>query len=243
MSKILVIGDVHEPVSHPGYLAFCKDLYEAWDCDRVVFIGDIVDWHGISFHAAHPDCPGPNDEYELSLEKVQKWAKAFPKADVCIGNHDERIVRLAATVGIPARFIRNYQDTWQTPGWNWRYEHNIEDVHYFHGTGNGGKYPAANCVTKMLMSCVMGHIHTAAGVKWFANPTKRIFGMDTGCGIDDRAMQFAYGKHMKQRSVLGAGVVIDGMPYHEIMPIGTKEKYHRSKFEKKGVHKKKPFKQ
>ena len=36
--KVLVIGDCHEPVSHPGYLAFCQDLYADWDCDQVVFM-------------------------------------------------------------------------------------------------------------------------------------------------------------------------------------------------------------
>lgn len=230
MAKTLVIGDIHEPVSHPGYLSFCQDLYEAWSCDSVVFIGDIVDWHSISFHARHPDAPGPDDEYQLALEKVQKWYEAFPKARVCIGNHDERIIRLAASVGIPSKFIRDYAETWHTPGWDWRTEHVVDDVYYFHGTGNGGTYPAPNAVKKMLMSVVLGHNHTAAGIKWFANPNRRIFGMDTGCGIDDKAYAFAYGQHMKQRSVLGAGVVLDGVPYHEIMPIGDGEPYHRSNF-------------
>jgi len=89
---------------------------------------------------------------------------------------------------------------------------------------------AANCVAKLLMSVVLGHNHTAGGVKWFVNPHRRIFGMDVGCGIDDTSMAFAYGRHMKQRSVLSAGVVLDGIPYHEIMPCGPGEPYHRSNF-------------
>ena len=230
-ARVLVIGDIHEPVARPGYLEFCKDLYKKWDCDTVVFIGDIVDWHGISFHAKHPDAPGATDEYTLALDKVQRWYKAFPKAYVCIGNHDERVVRLASSVGIPSKMLRDYSDVWNTPGWTWGTEFTIDDVYYFHGTGNGGMYPAANVVKKVLMSVVIGHNHTAAGVKWFANPTRRIFGLDTGCGIDDKAYAFAYGKHMKQRSVLGAGIVLNGkQPYHEIMPIGPGEAYHRSNF-------------
>ena len=43
--------------------------------------------------------------------------------------------------------------------------------------------------------------------------------MDTGCGIDDKQHAFAYGKHMKRKSVISCGVVIDGMPYHEMCPI------------------------
>ena len=82
----------------------------------------------------------------------------------------------------------------------------------------------------MLMSVVQGHIHTASGIKWTANPQRRIFGMDTGCGISDKQMAFAYGRHMKKRSILSAGVILDGIPYHEVMPIGPGEKYHHRRF-------------
>ena len=46
--------------------------------------------------------------------------------------------------------------------------------------------------------------------------------MDSGCLIDVDAWQFAYGKHMNKKPILSCGVVLDGIPYHEIMPI---EKY------------------
>lgn len=231
--RVLIIGDIHAPCSHPGYLPFCKDLQSKYRCDKVMFIGDIVDFHGISFHAHQPDAPGPLDEYELAYEKVQQWHTAFPTAKVCIGNHDERVIRLAESVNIPAKFLRDYKDVWGTPKWEWGYEHVVDDVYYFHGTGNGGVHPAFNAMKKMLMSVVMGHIHQAAGIKWAANPQRRIFGMDTGCGIDDKAYAFAYGRHTRQRSMLSAGVVLDGIPYHEIMPCGAGEKYHKSKFERR----------
>lgn len=229
MARVLYIGDVHEPVSHPGYLPFCRDLRDKHRCDQVVFIGDVVDWHAVSFHAHHPDAPGPKDEYELAKAGVEKWYKAFRRASVCIGNHDERLIRLAETVNIPSKFIRDYSDIWNTPQWKWDTEFIIDDVYAYHGIGSGGMHPAFNSSGKMLMSVVQGHIHTAAGIKWRCNPTRRIFGMDTGCGIDDKALAFAYGKHNKTRSVLGAGVVLDGIPYHEVCPIGPGEKYHRSK--------------
>ena len=54
--------------------------------------------------------------------------------------------------------------------------------------------------------------------------------MDTGCGIDNAAYQFAYGKHTKQKPVLSAGVVLDGVPYHEVMPIGRGERYSKENY-------------
>jgi len=232
MSRVLVIGDIHAPVAHSGYLAFCQDLHEEWDCNRVVLIGDVVDHHAISFHARNPNCPGPNDEYTLTRECIQYWNRAFPRADVLIGNHDERVLRLAESVNIPAVYIRDFADIWGTTHWKWRYEHIIDGVYYFHGTGQGGIHPAWNVAGKMLMPVVMGHCHSRAGVKWRANPLQRIFSVDVGCGIDVDAYQFAYGKHIKERPILSAAVILDGVPYHEIMPCGGKEKYHKSRFKK-----------
>ena len=230
MARVLAIGDIHAPVAHPGYLAFCRDLRDQHKCDHVVSIGDVIDWHAISFHTRHPEAPGPKDEYELALGHVARWNRAFPKATVTIGNHDERIVRVAEEAGIPQQFIRDYPEIWRTPKWAWVNEAVIDDVYYFHGTGTGGIHPAFNSMGKMLMSVVQGHIHSAAGIKWLANPTRRVFGMDTGCGIDDKAYAFAYGKNQKVRSMISAGVVLDGVPFHHICPIGPGEKYHRSKF-------------
>lgn len=230
MARVLVVGDIHEPVSHPGYLSFCRDLHDAWDCDSVVLIGDVVDWGAISFHTKHPEIPGPLDEFELARAQIRKWYRAFPQARVCLGNHDYRPIRVAAANGIPAGLLRDFKGLWQTPGWSWKDDHIVDHVYYFHGTGVGGIHPAYNSMQKMLMSTVQGHIHQAAGVKWCANPHQRIFGMDTGCGIDDKAAAFAYGQALRRRSMLSAGVVLDGVPYHEIMPCGRGEKYHRSKF-------------
>jgi hypothetical protein len=157
--------------------------------------------------------PGPKDEFELAFKCLQKWYKAFPKATICLGNHDRRIVRLAESVNIPARWIREYGDGWKTPNWKWVDEIVIDDVLYEHGNGQGGSmYPAFNKTKGMGMSCVIGHHHSAGGVKWLVNPLRRTFGLDTGA------------------SVLSAAIVIDGVPQHIIMPCGPGEKYHDSKF-------------
>ena len=166
MSRVLTIGDIHEPVSHPGYLQFCQDLYYEWNCDTVVWIGDVSDFQAISFHAANPMCPGPDDEYTLAKQKIQKWYKAFEhakKKKICIGNHDERVIRLAESVNIPSKFLRDYKEIWKTPKWEWDHEHIIDGVYYFHGTAMGGVHPAWNAAAKMLMPVVMGHLHSRSG--------------------------------------------------------------------------------
>lgn len=229
-SRVLVIGDIHEPVAHPGYLAFCKDLAAHWDPTKIVFIGDVVDHHGISFHAKNPDCPGPRDEMGQAARGIARWYKAFPKAQVMIGNHDERVYRLAASVGIPSRFIRPYAEVWETPGWDWKYETMIDNVRYTHGTGTSGIRPAALMAVQTALSTVIGHVHHAAGYQWGAGPKHRLFGMDTGCGIDCEAAAMAYGRDFVKKPMLGAGLILDGDPFHFAMKCAEGERYNRRRF-------------
>lgn len=227
----LVIGDLHEPVSHPAYLRFCLDVADKVDPDRIVFIGDVVDHHACSFHAKHPHCPGPADELELMREGVQKWNAHFPKATVTIGNHDERPERLAAAAGIVSDWLNTYNKVFGIKGWDWVEEITLDDVYYFHGTGFSGMHPAYNAMRNMGMSCVMGHTHSNFGVKYMTNPKKLMFGMDVGCGVDRHAHAMAYGKHLKRKPVVGCGVVHGSACAHTIpMDISRGSKYHRSNF-------------
>ena len=113
--NILVIGDLHEPFCLEGYLDWCIEQYHAWNCNHVIFIGDIIDSHGFSYHEPDPDGMSAGNELKLAISKIQKWYKAFPSADVCIGNHDRMAARKAMTGGIPAAWIRSYNEVLGTP--------------------------------------------------------------------------------------------------------------------------------
>jgi len=227
----LIIPDLHEPCARKGALPFCRDIRRKYKIGKIIFIGDVTDHHNVSFHARHPDMPGPKDEFDLAYKAVQKWYKAFPDAIVVKGNHDRRVIRLAESVNIPTKFLRDFKDVWNTPGWKWVDDYLHKGVYYNHGDGStSGLYPAFNLVRKMGLSCVTGHFHSCAGVKYLVNPLQRMFGMDVGCLIDDKAMAFAYGIRTKIRSALSVGVIIDGIPQVVPMPVGRGEKYHDSRF-------------
>ena len=49
-SNVLVIGDLHEPFCLDGYLDFCIEQQKKWNCDKVIFIGDVIDNHYASYH-------------------------------------------------------------------------------------------------------------------------------------------------------------------------------------------------
>lgn len=235
MSTVGIIGDSHIPFVHPAYKAFIADTFDKFGVGIKVHIGDVVDNHALSFHPKNPNGHSAKDEYDLAAETVTDWKKTFRKMKVCIGNHDARQFRLASGSGIPDLYVKSYKEVWATPGWNWQLEHTIDGVLYEHGTGSSGKDAAFNRAVGQRCSVVIGHVHCYAGVKYHSNPFSRIFGLNVGCGIDIGSYAFDYGKMFVVRPILGCGIVIDGdQGIFVPMPCGRGERYHRSRFTKKG---------
>jgi len=71
--RILVIGDIHAPFVLKGYLDFCKDTYAKYNCNQVIFIGDIIDNHYSSYHEADPDGMGGADELAYAISVIADW--------------------------------------------------------------------------------------------------------------------------------------------------------------------------
>ena len=202
--RILVIGDIHAPFELDGYFEFCQETYAKYNCNQVIFIGDIIDNHYSSFHVSDPDGMGGGDELDYAIKDVQKWIKAFPHADVCIGNHDRIIMRKAFDSQIPKRWIKSYNDVLGTD-WNWVERIVYDGVQYVHGEGGTARTKSKND----MMSTVQGHIHTQAYVEWAVGRNFKVFGMQVGCGVDGGSYAAAYAKNFKKQAI-GCGVVIGG---------------------------------
>ena len=214
--NILIIGDLHLPFCLDGYLDWCLEQHETFNCNQVVFIGDIIDSHGFSYHEPDPDGMSAGNELKLATEQVKEWYNAFPYADVCIGNHDRMASRKAMTGGIPAAWIRSYNEVLGTPNWNWVESVIYDDVLYEHGEGGQAQSKAK----KNLMSSVCGHTHTEAYCKWCGGKRFRGFGMQVGCGVDADTYAAAYAKNFKRQSIGCSVVLNDGtLPINLLMPL------------------------
>ena len=212
--NVLVIGDLHLPFTLEGYLEHCIKVYKKYNCDTVVFIGDILDLHFTSYHETSTEGYGATQEHDLSVEMLRKWYKAFPKAYVTIGNHDALIYRKAMSAGISKRWIQNYSQVLGTPGWEWVTDVVIDDVLYTHGTTNAYTKAKQN-----LMSTVQGHLHSQAGIQFYVGAKSRIFGFQIGCGVDMKSYAMEYGRNFP-KPVISCGVVIEGLhPYLEVMDL------------------------
>jgi len=107
--RILFIGDLHEPFCLDGYLQHCIDTYKNYNCNQVVFAGDVIDNHYSSYHEPDPDGMGAGSELDYAIKRLKKWHEAFPLADVCIGNHDRIVARKAFSAGLSNRWLKDYK--------------------------------------------------------------------------------------------------------------------------------------
>lgn len=204
--NVLVIGDLHLPFCLDGYLEHCIAMYKQYKCNEVVFIGDIIDNHASSYHETDPDGMSAGEELSLAIEQVKGWYKAFPKATVCIGNHDRLIMRKAYSSGLSQHWIRSYSEVLGVPGWDFVESIEIDDVLYIHGEGGTAERKSKS----EMQSTVQGHLHSECYVKWSVGSRFKVFGMQVGCGIDHKKYAFAYAKAGKKPAI-ACGVVLKGL--------------------------------
>ena len=213
--NILVIGDLHEPFCLDEYLSFCKQQYEEFGCNEVIFIGDIIDNHYSSYHETDADGLGGKDELEFATKRIQGWYKTFPVATVIIGNHDRIIMRKAQTSSIPSAWIRDYKEVLKVPNWVFVDRKVIGDIQFIHG--EAGK--AESKSKSDLMSTVQGHYHTEAYVKWFVGANYKIFGAQTGCGVDHDSYAMAYAKRGKKPAIGCLVIINEEIPINLMMEL------------------------
>jgi len=216
-----VVGDLHEPFTHEGYFRFIRKVFYEWQVQRVIFIGDIVDNHAISYHESDPDGLSAGDELAVVRGRLSKWEKEFPYAIVTLGNHDKLPERKLFSMGIPRGSLREYGDLYGVPSWKFVPEVYFEEVRYLHGVGSSGVNGARNLALKSRCSVVMGHGHSYGGVQYLAGPRDTVFGLNVGCGVDVEAYAMAYGREFPLKPTLGCGIVVDGkegyfVPYKEV---------------------------
>jgi Calcineurin-like phosphoesterase len=219
ISNVIVIGDLHAPFIREGYLEWCLEQQRRWNAGTVIFIGDILDGASYHYHEHDPDGMSVGEEIVATRNALSKVFSMFPVAKCTLGNHDLLVSRKARTAGLSKHFVKSIGEIYDAPPtWDFGYDYTIDAVRYTHG-GAGGN---ADRVTKeSRISTVQGHLHTQAGISWHVSERDSLFSLQTGCGIDDKAYAFEYGKPFPRKSVIGCAVVLDKgkTPISLLMPL------------------------
>jgi len=200
------------PNQHQDAMDFCLAVQEKYKLETTVFIGDIADLHSVSYHEKDSTLPNANDELDLIRAALKPWVKAFPKAKVCIGNHDSLIDRKAFTFGIPAQAIVKINRLLETTSWDWREEHIVpcgkHHVVFRHSWGPSIELAMMRNGT----SVVAGHWHSKSSIVYAQTSFRRLFGMQLGCLIAPDHRAFNYNKRDIRRPLLNVGKIVDGEP-------------------------------
>lgn len=226
MARVLAIGDLHAPFHHRDSLPFLKEVVDVWGLDTFVCMGDEVDAHNISpsFKPNPNAVMSPTQELKEAKKFLKKMYEEFPEMKVCTSNHTARPFRKAFDAGLPAEYLKSYSEMLEAPeGWEWAHRWEIDGVLYEHGEGFSGMYAHRHAALNRMQSVVIGHVHANAGVSEIApSATKKIYGMNVGCLVDLDAYAFEYAKNARTKISLGAGVVVEGIPY--FVPMVTNKK-------------------
>ena len=195
--NVLVIGDLHEPFCLESYRGWCLEQYHKHSCNQVIFIGDLIDNHYSSYHETNPDGMSGGTELDLAIEKISYWYKDFPEATIIIGNHDRMVMRKGQTANIPKKWIMSYKEVLEVPDWEFVERYVQDGVQYIHGEGGTARTKSRSD----MMNTVQGHLHTQCYTEHYVGQNYRIYGTQTGCGIDHESYAMAYAKYGKKPAI------------------------------------------
>jgi len=223
-----IISDTHFPFQHRNYLEFVYEIFNQFQVNEVVHIGDLVDGHAWSYHETSTEGYSASKEAEKAQAECNKLFNTFPEAIHIMGNHDSLVSRKAQTHGLPKKFVKTFEEIWEFPkGWKSHFSYEIDNVMYIHGTGKSGQYSAVQFMQDFRQSIVIGHTHSFGGVNYRASYKDLTFALNVGCLIDVDAYAMEYGKNFSRKPTLGCGIVIGGrIAYFIPMNLGTKIQYN-----------------
>lgn len=215
---ILVIGDLHMPFSHADTIPFLSAIKKKFKPTKVVQIGDEIDGHSLSFHEHNPDLPSPKDELALARKHLQPLYKLFPNVDVIESNHGSLVYRRAINSGLPREVMKDYKEVLNAPsGWNWHFDLTLQTelgpVYFHHGKSSSiGKLSQS-----MSMNAVQGHFHSKFYISYWSSPIGLFWDANCGCLVDDKSLALSYAKNTLARSIIGAMVIVNGVP--QLIPM------------------------
>ena len=211
--RILVISDLHAPYQHPDAIKFLAALKDKYDPDKIICIGDELDFHAMSFHPSNAELYSAGDEFKAGQEVLWQIEELFPKMTLVESNHGSMAYRKARVTGIPDSFLIPYKEILDVKNWNWFPEiemmlPNKQPCLFTHGIGTNIR----TVMGEKMMSVTQGHFHEKFEVIFKGNGERLNFGMTVGCLIDDKSMAFHYNKNFAKRPIVGCGMIIDSQP-------------------------------
>jgi predicted phosphodiesterase len=217
-SRILLISDMHVPYEHPDALKYLQAIKKKYKPTLVISVGDLGDFHNISFHKSDPNLPNAGAELAALQKRCRELYKIFPNMYITLGNHDKLPSRRMFNEGIPDSFLLPCNKIYGV-GEGWKFVDDLtiksgnEIVYVVHGLSKDGWKLAA----QRGVHVVQGHFHTEYRIDYVSNPRNLLWSMQVGCLINRHALAFAYDKLNLNRPIIGCGLIENGQP--RLLPL------------------------
>ena len=211
---ILTISDCHFPYQHPDTIDFLEELKYYYEPDLVVSLGDLADFHNISFHESDPDLDSAGTELLKMRKGIKALEKLCPNMFIVGSNHGDLPLRKFKAHGLPKQFLRPYNDIYGVQdGWIFVDDLTITeagqpDLHIAHSI----KKNALQVAQQRGQRFIQGHYHTDFKVEYAGNPHNLLWGCTAGFLIDKKSLAFSYDKLNVNRPVIGTVVIENGIP-------------------------------
>jgi hypothetical protein len=102
----------------PSFPAFLQKIHDKYKCNKIIAIGDIADFHSMSYHEPEPNLKSVDDEITATRHQLSKITSRFPKVEYLMGNHCSLIERKAVTAGLSSCLVKPINDVLGLPkGW------------------------------------------------------------------------------------------------------------------------------
>ena len=219
-SRVLVISDMHIPYHHKKMLPFLAALKKKYSPTFIVSVGDEADKAGLSYHEKSPSLMNAEDELHLTRMYIKEVEKLFPQMTILHSNHGSLAFRKSASAGIPAAYMKSYNDVYEVgKGWQW-----VDSLILPLPDGNKvylthGRNKDVTKVAKGTNMCaVQGHHHSLSKIEWWKPFTVKgveqnpLWAMQVGCLLDDYSRAFSYNKADLTSPLINCGVIINSKP-------------------------------
>ena len=214
---------MHLPYQHKDAIKFLAEIKKEFKPDRVINIGDLLDFHAISMHTHDPDLASAGHELTMARKYVKELESIYPQVTEVDSNHSSLVYRRAIKYGMSREFLREYGEFLGTKKWKW-----VDDLTLTMSNGqrcfftHGRSADVLKVSQTMGMSAVQGHYHTKFVVSYWANPDNLFFAMNVGCLINQKSLSMNYAKNFRTRFILGCAIILDGIP--RLLPMQLNDK-------------------
>tara|TARA_R110002051_G_scaffold242313_2_gene302693 strand:- start:689 stop:1393 length:705 start_codon:yes stop_codon:yes gene_type:complete len=227
---ILIVSDLHLPYQHVDNFKFLQAIKKKYKPTRIIFTGDEIDHHAMSFHDSDPDLSSAGDELRTAIDYLQPLYELFPVVDLMESNHGSMLYRRAKAHGIPRQMLKDYREFLEAPiGWKWHHELVLNigkgrKCYFSHGMSG-----RATKVAQMMGCCaVQGHRHSEFFIEYMKTAMGMNFAMSVGAMLDINEAAAAYGKYGLKKSIYGHGIIIKGEPRLLPMNLNSRDRWDKS---------------